>query len=504
MSYWGSVVGGIEAFLRRKQLPDVVISAESGIEQIVTSERRPTSAPFAGTAIFGRSYDADSDRIAAYRDYRILDANVPELSRALTIIAANTTVGAHTTAGRDATFTLAFADGVDATDQRIAQDVVERIELRELMKQVIRASNKMGDVFAQVIYDQQGVIRRLKFLEPELVSVMIDDDKIVGYKYRGYNSQEQNLAPFEVIHLKHDPELGAVYGRSIFAGGGRSLGHRVLTIRDALTYETLCHSTARNAIFLPRPMGMPEDKRREWIGRMADMFARERVIDSDGVLSRRAIAMLNQQHVVVDYPVDADGKGAKPEIQPLQNTPLEKNIAVAEHFQDLLFTLTGVPKAYMGLDRQTDGLSSQRVNRQDIQFARQLNAEQQDAAWFVAEVIRHQYVLLGRKVPTDSISVLMPDLREEDKKLRAEVWRIKSEAAKMSVEIGLPLRAIWSEILFDGEQEVAVEMAARYGVDLDSVPSIPPASSTATEHLLAQARIAKELFEAVQGASATV
>lgn len=430
------------------------------------SDREPSRGPFSSPgSLFGQRYDDERDRIGAYRDYRVIDANVPEVSRALTIIATNATCGAQM---QERSFAIEWAEGADPRKQQIAEDLVVRTALDQQLRPMIRAKNKFGDVFRHVVVDRAGLIWRLRPLVPELTTRVHDEyDRLEKFQYKGYAQQEQDLPWWEVIHVRNDPEDGSRYGRSLLAGGGRSLAHRLLTIRDATTYEVLVHCTARMAVFLPRPPGLDPARRRAWLREMGEAFSREHVVGSDGMLVRRAITMLNSQHVIVDYAATPDGKGAVPTIHDLQPAPLEKGVMVAEHFQGLLLVLLGVPRSYMGIRDQGDGLGSQRSDKQDIQLARQLNGDQHDGAWFVSEVLRRQFVLLGMPVERDEFRVVMPDLREHDVKLRAEVWRLRAEAGRLATEFQMPFRAVWTEILFDGDQEIAERAAERYGIPLD-------------------------------------
>jgi hypothetical protein len=441
-------------------------------DQALPSVNRTTEKPrrgasgwstFQGVGLWGGMED-DRHRQEAYGDYRRIDANIPEMSRALTIIATDATAGDR---GGRSGFRLEHAENLPESDRGLIYDlVVKRLALQKNIYSIIRNANKFGDVFKELIVDKQGIIWRLKNLEPELTTRVVDVyDRHIGFRYKGYEGDNQSLEWWQVVHLRHDHEDGALYGRSLFAGGGRTVAQRLMAIRDSLAYEALMHATARNVFVMGYPPRMSEEERDNWIDDLKDELRREMVIDSEGKLSRRAISMLNSQDILLPYMVDTEGKGAKPEVIPLKNAPIGDLKGIAEHFQDLTFVVTGVPKAFFGVERAGEGIGSTRLDKQDLQFARQLRRDQEDAAWFVLEVIRRQFVFLGLEMPKDAVTIVMPDLREVDRKLRAEVLEILMRGAKMGLEAGLPMPYIWNEVVFDGMHDAAAAAASRYGFD---------------------------------------
>ena len=74
------------------------------------------------------------------------------------------------------------------------------------------------------------------------------------------------------------------------------------------------------------------------------------------------------------------------------------------------------------------------------------------------------------------VEIVMPDLTFLDSSMRVELRKIATETAKVATEIGMPFSYIWTEIIWDGDTEIALNMADKYGIDLEAGPA--PAEET--------------------------
>lgn len=444
-----------------------------------TTERARETSPISGTGLFGESYENNRlDRKLAIKDFDILAANVPEFGRSLEIIASHVTSGDHTNAKG---FQLEWGPRATSLHKRIAEERIKALAMRGHARSWTMGANKAGDLFRHLVFDQNGVIVRLNRLEPGLMTIKHDAyGNPYGYRFAGFKRENADLESWEVVHWAHSPDDDSQpYGRSLF-DSGRQIGHRVLTLRDALTYETLVHSTARNAIILPRPSEMPEPKIFDWLDRIKEQFKREKIVDSNGILSRKAITLLNSQNVFLDVPYDVDtGRMlGEPKILPLQNTPIAANAEIIRAMAMILFIVTGVPPEYFSMG-QSDGLGSNRMTLVDLQFAMQLNAEQLQLAWFILQILERQFIALGIPLGEGDLRIAMPDLRALDEKVRGEIMWLRIQAAEKAKAIGLGWKYIWTEILCDGSVTDAQEMAERYGIPEDTDRAASPVATAA-------------------------
>jgi hypothetical protein len=432
---------------------------------------RTTDKPAQGPRTYQMfDFVENRNRTQGYRRYRLIDHSIPEMSRALTIIATNVTAGDR---NEEPGFRLDYAQGFLKRDRMTIEDLLyRRLDMRDRVYKMVREKNRMGDVFYEGIVDDRGLIVRLKFLWPERTFRVHDEyDRLVGFKYKGYAASDQELKWWQVYHVMHDPEEGMHYGRSLFAGGGWETAQRLNAIRQAIMFELLNRASARHAITWPFPIRMSPEEVDDRIDDLKEELTREPIIedqDGDATLYRQAVAQLNQQDLVIPYAVDLEGRSSEPHVYPLKSTDVGDMQGVAEHFQDLAVLVTGVPKAFLGIERQGDSSSSTRLDKQDLQFARQLRRDQQDAANFILEVVRRQFIFLRRGLRDGDVVAKMPDLREVDRKLRAEITKLLIESVEVAVRSGLPPKYVWYEVVFDGNYDLADQVGEALRIDFEA------------------------------------
>lgn len=406
------------------------------------------------------------DRLAKYQDMRKIDLEIPEASSALDAIMTNTTSGEP--GNEVAGFVLEFDEGFAEEGQQAATDLVDRIKLHQELPKVVRSACKLGDVASHLTIDRQGIIWGPKNLVPDLLFRNHDAyDRLRNWVYRGYDSDGEVLNPWEVVHYAHAPELGALFGRALFEGG-RDLAYKLMGVRDGGVFQAVNHAASRSLIAVGRSYTMSDPDRDAWLDRQYEAISRRKNINSAGTLDRRMVQVLDDQHILIDYVVNMDGKGPEPKVFSLGAADIAQVVAMMEHLQDLWCVLIKVPKAFIGIERSGEGLGGDRLSTQEIEFAKFLNGEQVGAARYGLEIIARQLAFLGIPLPRGAIQFVMPDLRALDKKMRAEVLYISMQAAKIADELGLPFKYIWCELLFDGDHAQAEEAAARYGINLDT------------------------------------
>ena len=414
------------------------------------------------------------DRIAAYAEYCRLDANIPEAGAALDIIASSAIGGepGNQILGFDLEYAAEFPDA----DREFIGRLVDRLDLKELAKPIVRARTKFGDVFFHAIVDNLGQILQLKHLEPSLTFAVIDAyGELIGWEYRGYAEKQRMLKKWEVIHLVHMPELGSMYGRSIFASGLRATGFALQGIRDSAMTQVVRNASGQVAMVFGVPSTMDPNERATRYEEMYELTARTPVM-IDGKLDRRVIENMNEQPLVLFYDIYPDGKGAAPDVKQLAATNLSGVVEMLENFQDQFVIPLKVPKAQLGIERSGEGIGGNRLGVQTVEFAKYLNSEQHQIVRFVLYVITLAYWLVGRPLKAGMVEVVMPDLTFLDSSMRVELRKIATETAKVATEIGMPFSYIWTEIIWDGDTEIALNMADKYGIDLEAGPA--PAEET--------------------------
>lgn len=448
--------------------------------------RRTDGAGMGST--FGDPRDG-KDRRQKYRDMAYVDHEVPEASIALDAIASNTTSGEPGSVISG--FQLEFDPAMDEQRREIAEAVVERTQLKTLLQPTVRSANELGDVGSHLTVDNQGLIWEAKNLEPGLLSRRHDEyDRLTSWWYAGYADKQQELSPWEVVHWSHSPKLGALWGRSMFEAG-REIAYALIGIRNGMTFQAVNHAASRMAFVFGRPQAMEDDDREAWLDDQYEVISKRKAVDSTGLLDRRMVQTINDQHLVLDYPVNIDGKGPEPRVYPMGAADLDQLVAVAKHVRDVFVVLVRTPRAFIGIEEAGEGIGGNRTQVQEVQYAKVLNNEQHQAAWYVLQIIARQFLFLGMPLERDMVRVVMPDLRVLDRKLRADTLFVLMQAANLADGLGLPFPYIWVDILHDGDEKVAAQVADRIGFDVmgqDAKRQAQQAAQQAAQVAIAKAK----------------
>ena len=143
------------------------------------------------------------DRIAAYAEYCRLDANIPEAGAALDIIASSAIGGepGNQILGFDLEYAAEFPDA----DREFIGRLVDRLDLKELAKPIVRARTKFGDVFFHVIVDN---LRQILQLHQKTIVRMCQTGRLKAFKMgntrAGWRISEEDLNQYITEHLKQN------------------------------------------------------------------------------------------------------------------------------------------------------------------------------------------------------------------------------------------------------------------------------------------------------------
>ncbi|NIX55344.1 MAG: hypothetical protein GWN14_05275 [candidate division Zixibacteria bacterium] len=160
--------------------------------------------------------------------------------------------------------------------------------------------------------------------------------------------------------------------------------------------------------------------------------------------------MYTSQYTPLDYddiyiPVPMDGElKVIPKVESLDGQQnYHRIINVLEYFEDKLFVVVGVPKSYMGIERDVNAKAT--LIQQELEFGRALRRIQ--SAW--AQIYRRDIydlqfrMLLGTSFDPKSYTIEFPNPSKVDEKLQAEIRKLDAETAKLYGDgFGLPLDQI--------------------------------------------------------------
>ena len=381
----------------------------------------------------------ETTRSAKYKDYRKIDNECVELSRALEVTNANVFTSSD---GDQESYLLGSKDSKVLS---ILEDLDTRLDMPEELPKIIKSGLQYGDEFEEVVFDSAFALTRIKWLNPEFTFRNEDE-------YGRLNSEEAftmmdsgghkvaSFKPWQVIHLRHNHQRGDLYGRS-FWFSSRYPWRLIKMMEDGVVMGRLISAIEELVYKIPMPKNMnPRDADKE-MQKQIDKLRRKKQVDESGKISVRSKATPDRTEI---FMATVDGL-PEPSVERLRGSSIIGELRDVEYIQNKLFTSTGVPKSYLGLERDVNSKAT--LSWQDIQYARQLRKIQKEAAWFQHQVYDRQLLMLGYIPEKDLYTITYPPISFIDEELKTTIMNLKWEIALIAQQMRLPLDWVLKNIV---------------------------------------------------------
>jgi hypothetical protein len=391
----------------------------------------------------------DNTRLARYEDYETMENESTVLERALSVVTSNTFMSRK---GDGESWELKTEDQAVA---KVVEGVDERTSVRKLMPSIYRSALQYGDGFEEVVFDRSKLIIDLRWLPPK--NIVRNEDQF-GRLFPeaafslvdslGANDVMAHLPWWQCIHLRHSHRRGARYGTAMFFPSRRPF--RILRpMEDSVALNRIVSGVDRLAITFPVPKNTSAKDRRRMSQEMARNFTSKISVDADGRVDFTRNPMLDTENFFIGVTSDEQAK-----VERISGSMITDNLKDVEHFQNDMITGTGVPKAYLGLERDVNAKAT--LSWEDIEFGRQLRWNQQEVAWFLRELYDRQLQVLNMSSGMKVYKLIFPAISFIDEEMLWSVmmmrWKIASEAR---ITLGIPIEWLLSEIV--GLDEEAVD-----------------------------------------------
>ena len=311
------------------------------------------------------AYDTSSlgtKRFDIYRDMDRMDSTMPEISRALDILADN---AINAPDGVKRSFHIRYDEGVFISKgrQKIIEDCVRRTQLESKTYSFMRETVKYGESFIQPVVNSQAHISRLMYMNPFSMYRNEDEHGLLKTgKEQGEWAFEQyepgtmrfiaGFYPFQMLHLRWGRSGMSRYGRAALESA-RYPFKKLQAMEEALVINWLTRAFAR-LMFQIDTTGM------------SPIEAAARVKEMKAALTSRAVAAQQegahrlttvQDLYVGNGYVNNGGSWQKSlndvSVLDTSNTGFW-NIAAVEYWRTKLVTATGVPKAHLGIEQDVN------------------------------------------------------------------------------------------------------------------------------------------------------
>jgi hypothetical protein len=399
----------------------------------------PSMVPHAPDSGMGGAYQqlasmlsVDADLMLRYADYENMD-DYPEISAALDIYADDATI-TDAVHGR-----VIWGTSKDKVVRDIINDLLHRrIRIEEDVWAAMRTLPKYGNLFAEVIMNQTGVLG-LNWLPPPTMRRIVDlRGSVVGFVQDPSGMFSFNLStredleklrekrdgstatffyPWEVVHWRlRGKQMRALYGYSLL-DSARWIWKRLIMLEDASLVCKLTKAPARFAFYVDTGE-MPPREARAMVDDVRRRYKKKRIVDpSTGKLDFRINPMAQDEDFFI--PTRA-GKDAS-RIEVLAG-PEYDDTNVMSYFLKKLYAAIRIPPQYLGGTEVTNRAA---LTQEDVQFARLELRLQHEFVGGLSQVVRVHLAALN--IDPDSVQwdLRMPTPSSIFEMQQIEVWNAR-------------------------------------------------------------------------------
>lgn len=365
----------------------------------------------------------EAGRMAAYRDYDLMDSECPEISSALDCIAEFATQADDPLAE---TFDI---ESEDQTLQAKLNDAVKALKMDSLITPTAREIAKYGGAFWELVADQDGQIVSINPLPPH--TMVRNEDKFGRLQPEAFTQYDAtsgkpcaHFAAWQIVHFRYMKISSRMYGTSILEPA-RKIYKQLSLMEDGLVVGRLYRSHVRFAFSVPVE-GMTGDAILEYIDKLKDKFRKKKRLNPE-----------NGKVENFDSPMTAEEDIWLPQkekvgtdVKVLQGAGNLGQLGDVEYFQNKIFAAVKVPKAILGFERDVNAKAT--LTSQDVNFARQLRRTQQVCASGVREtLVRWMMTNDGDIADPNTWTPVFPAVSTTDEQLQWQTELMKAQVAEI-------------------------------------------------------------------------
>lgn len=365
--------------------------------------------------LYQRTLYFDTDRLAAYQDYRAMDMS-PEIAAALNII-------------RDECLTRSDKGNIleiyseNARVKEVLKDLFhKRLNVEFNLKLWIRDLIKFGDYFVHLHIDKEEGIYNFMTLPVEEVhreEGYENKPEAVRFRWEATNDyfEEWQIAHFRIIEdTKKLP-----YGRSIL-DPARKLWKQLQLAEDSMLVYRITRAPERRVFYI-EVGNLEENDVKSYIQKIQNQLKKQPVVDQrTGNINMK----YNPMNVTEDYVIPIRGdKSSK--IDTLPGASNLGDIQDIEYLQNKLFASLQVPKAYLNYADNLPGGST--LSQADLRFARTINGIQEIVLMELRRIANIHLYFAGFTDDIDNFSLSLTNPSTQQELLKLETMKARLEVA---------------------------------------------------------------------------
>jgi hypothetical protein len=365
----------------------------------------------------------EKTRFARYRDYDLMDEEITELSSGMDIYADNATCS-----DTEPYDSLAFESKDIKLVDFLTKGLTQCNYIDDLWPRV-RDLGKYGDVFAELIFNNQGDLCRVKELDRFTTFRNEDRYGLLPKEKSFFQANSETETPsaefewFQVVHMRMRRSLATRYGHSILHSA-RRVFKQLQMMEDGVVITRLSRATQRYGITVD--VGELQGEEAEaHVKRVRDQFKKRQFIDvATGKLTVTDNPLQQEDDIWIP-----SGPNGKSEVKVLAGQTNLDQMGDVEYFRNKLFACLKIPKAYLGLEEDTRSRSV--ITELDVQFARSTRRLQKGVLVGVRETTDRMMSMKGMDPETTEYKPLLPPISTVDELREWQIENLKATVAKL-------------------------------------------------------------------------
>lgn len=341
-------------------------------------------------------FRVETERLRVLAELEAMRNEFPEVDRGLRVIAENATSDDR---GEAQGVEIRFLGDDAERAQAVIDALVSETSLDTLLYGWVKRLVHLGDLFLEVVFTATYPYRivRVKSLHPSSMERNEDDFGVLerdrAFTQKGKNGQViATFRPWQMIHLRWDPDPEAKYGRSQLHSARRA-AKRLFASENSLALARLDHFEKLVHYVNAQGAQTPDQIRRR-----LDLYKRtitkRKSTSEEGFVSYEDAeeGAAGQDFFLPVWP----GKD-QPEKQGVevisQGSTAVQHLGDLEYWQNKLCIALGVPKALLGLERDVNAKAT--LGGQDANFSRLIRRTQAALSVALADLVDIALILAG-------------------------------------------------------------------------------------------------------------
>jgi hypothetical protein len=386
----------------------------------------------------------DRTRREVYADYDQMDWDAPEAHRALNVFADTALQGVGAEDG-DVILIDARAPGV----KNVIEGIERNVKLFQRAWGVVRSTAKYGDLFQELVFDNNGVLRRLKTLPARSIRRKVDQygtpDEYPWRQHGGYGEGPEvaRFREWQIVHYGNVPE-GELYGYSqSLLAAARKPWRAVEMAQAAVLAERILRSGAR-MVFPVDVTGLSTDEAIEYIRNVKREYNRTQ---NHNAATGRRTGRFSPPSAVSDIWVPWTKDGPQKPVDVLQMSVQMGEIGDIKFHHSRFLSALETPSYLLGFDEDLRSRSA--TGYIDVGYLRTVIRGQKAYLRGVTEVVNRALWSAGFDAALDGDykelwSASFPRLQLIDEKIKWEIEEIKANVARV---YGLDLGSVNDEFI---------------------------------------------------------